>query len=66
MTNELIDAPPEGEALPPRPRFNARTSATVGLFVLALLFTLRFARGFLVPIAISLLLDFLFTPVTRW
>ncbi|HKP28216.1 MAG TPA: AI-2E family transporter [Gemmatimonadales bacterium] len=38
----------------------------MGLFVLALLVVLRFARGFLVPLAISLLLDFLFSPVIRW
>ena len=66
MTTELIDAPPNGEALPPPPRFDARTAATVGLFVLALLVVLRLARGFLVPIAIALLLDFLFSPVIRW
>jgi predicted PurR-regulated permease PerM len=66
MTTELLEAPAEGEALPTPPRFNARTAATVGLFVLALLVVLRFARSFLVPIAISLLLDFLFSPLIRW
>jgi predicted PurR-regulated permease PerM len=66
MTTEPPDATPEGEAAPAPPRFDARTAATVGLFVLAVLVILRFARAFLVPIAISLLLDFLFTPVIRW
>ena len=66
MTTEHPDTSPEGEALVATPRFNARTVATVGLFVIALLAILRFARGFLVPIAISLLLDFLLSPVIRW
>jgi len=63
---DLIDAPPTEELAPVRLRLSARTVATVGLFVLAILFTLRFARGFLVPIAVSLLLDFLLSPVIRW
>ena len=66
MTTDLLEAPAEGEAGTSPPRFDARTAATVGLFVLALLVILRFARAFLVPIAISLLLDFLFSPVIRW
>lgn len=66
MTTEQPDTPPEGEAVPAPARFDARTAATVGLLVLAVLVILRFARGFLVPIAISLLLDFLFSPVIRW
>jgi predicted PurR-regulated permease PerM len=35
------------------------------LAVLALLYTLYFARGFLLPITLALLLDFLFSPVVR-
>ena len=66
MTTELLGSPPEGEGGTPPSRFDARTAATVGLLVLALLVVLRFARTFLVPIAISLLLDFLFSPVIRW
>ena len=66
MTTELLESPAEGEATPPAPRFDARTIALVGLFVLATLFTLRIARSFLVPIAVSLLLDFLFSPIVRW
>lgn len=50
---------------PARPRFDVRTVALVGLFVLLILFTLRLARSFLVPIAIALLLDFLLSPVIR-
>src|SRR5262245_41768033 len=66
MTTELLETPVEGEAAPAPQRIDARTAATVGLFVLGLLVVLRFARGFLVPIAISLMLDFLFSPVIRW
>jgi len=60
-----MDAPPAEEAPARFQRLNVRTIATVGLFVLAVLFTLRFARGFLVPIAVSLLLDFLLSPAIR-
>ena len=66
MTTQLLESPEEGEASPPAPRFDARTIALVGLFVLGALYTLRIARSFLVPIAVSLLLDFLFSPVIRW
>ncbi len=36
------------------------------LTVLAILYTLYFARAFLVPVAFALLLDFLLSPVVRW
>ncbi len=39
--------------------------AAVGLFVLAVLYTLHFARSFLLPIVIAVLLDFLLSPVVR-
>jgi predicted PurR-regulated permease PerM len=43
-----------------------RAIALVGLFVLATLYTLRFARPFILPIVFALLLDFLLTPAVRW
>lgn len=36
------------------------------LSTLAVLYTLYFARGFLLPIAFAMLLNFLFSPVMRW
>lgn len=43
----------------------ARSAALVILSILALLYTLYFARGFLIPITVAILLDFLFSPVIR-
>jgi predicted PurR-regulated permease PerM len=40
-------------------------SALVGLFVLAIFYTLYFARAFLLPIVLAVLLDFLFSPIVR-
>jgi predicted PurR-regulated permease PerM len=42
-----------------------RPSALVVLAVLATLYTLYFARGFLLPIAFAILLDFLLSPAVR-
>jgi predicted PurR-regulated permease PerM len=42
-----------------------RSVAITGLFVLAVLYTLFFARAFLLPIVIAVLLDFLLSPVIR-
>lgn len=42
-----------------------RSAATTGLFVLAVLYTVYFAREFLMPIAFALLLTFLLSPVVR-
>ena len=39
--------------------------AITGLFVLATLYTLYFARAFLLPITLAVLLDFLLSPVIR-
>ena len=47
-------------------RTDMRAIALVGLFVLATLYTLRFARPFILPIVFALLLDFLLTPAVRW
>jgi predicted PurR-regulated permease PerM len=43
----------------------ARSVGVTTLTVLALLYTLYFARPFLLPLAFALLLDFLFSPVVR-
>jgi predicted PurR-regulated permease PerM len=46
-------------------RMGARSVAITGLFVLAVLYTLYFARAFLLPIVIAVLLDFLLSPIIR-
>jgi len=43
----------------------ARPGAQTGLFVLALLYTIYFARPVLLPLTLGLILDFLFRPVVR-
>ena len=50
---ELLDGP------------DLRTIAQVGLFVLAVAYTLYFARAFLLPVAVALFLDFLLSPIVR-
>ncbi len=52
-----------GEAL--RERMEIRSVAITGLFVLAVFYTLYFARPFLLPIVIAMLLDFLLSPIIR-
>jgi predicted PurR-regulated permease PerM len=52
-----------GQAL--RDRVEIRSIAVTGLFVLAVLYTLYFARAFLLPIVLAVLLDFLLSPVIR-
>ncbi len=42
-----------------------RSIAITGLFLLALLYTLHFARSFLIPVVLAVLLDFLLSPVIR-
>jgi predicted PurR-regulated permease PerM len=42
-----------------------RSIAITGLFVLAVLYTLYFARAFLLPIVLAVLLDFLLSPLIR-
>jgi len=46
-------------------RLEVRSVAITGLFVLAVLYTLFFARAFLLPIVLAILLDFLLSPVIR-
>ena len=48
-----------------RERMEVRSVAITGLFVLAVLYTLYFARAFLLPIVIAVLLDFLLSPIIR-
>src|SRR5690242_11565958 len=52
-----------GQAL--RDRVEVRSIGITGLFVLAVLYTLFFARAFLLPIVLAILLDFLLSPVIR-
>ena len=52
-----------GEAL--TQRLEVRSIAITGLFVLALFYTLYFARAFVLPILLAILLDFLLSPVVR-
>ena len=63
---DITDTPPAEETAPQPVRMDPRTVAMVGLLVLAVLYTLRIARPLLVPIAVSLLLDFLLSPIVRW
>ncbi|MEP6686887.1 MAG: AI-2E family transporter [Gemmatimonadales bacterium] len=48
-----------------RDRIEVRSVAITGLFILAVLYTLFFARAFLLPIVLAILLDFLLSPVIR-
>ena len=52
-----------GEAL--RDRVEVRSVAITGLFVLAVFYTLYFARAFFLPIVLAVLLDFLLSPIIR-
>ena len=52
-----------GDAL--RDRVEVRSVAITGLFILAVLYTLFFARAFLLPIILAVLLDFLLSPLIR-
>jgi len=44
---------------------DARHISLVGLFILAVLYTLHFAQVFILPIVLAILLDFLLSPVVR-
>ncbi len=44
----------------------AASYAVMGLFALACLYTMHIAKAILLPIAIAILLDFLFSPAVRW
>jgi predicted PurR-regulated permease PerM len=44
---------------------DARHISLVGLFILAVLYTLHFAQAFILPIVLAILLDFLLSPLVR-
>jgi predicted PurR-regulated permease PerM len=48
-----------------RDRIEVRSLVLTGLFVLAVLYTLYFARAFVFPIVLAVLLDFLLSPIIR-
>lgn len=48
-----------------REQIEVRSIAITGLLILALFYTLYFARAFILPILLAILLDFLFSPVVR-
>jgi predicted PurR-regulated permease PerM len=52
-----------GEAL--RDRMEVHSIAMTGLLVLAVFYTLYFARAFFLPIVLAILLDFLLSPIIR-
>jgi predicted PurR-regulated permease PerM len=60
---EQPDLGKTGEALREEPE--VRSIAITGLLVLALFYTLYFAREFFLPIVLALLLDFLLSPLIR-
>lgn len=74
MIDPALPEPPEEER--PRPNlgklrdafqgpFGIRSLALTGLFFLAALYTLYFARAFFLPIVLAILLSFLLSPVVR-
>jgi predicted PurR-regulated permease PerM len=60
---EQADLRKLGEAL--GKHVEVRSIAVTGLFVLAVCYTLYFAREFLLPIVLAVLLDFLLSPIIR-
>ncbi|MGH7703087.1 MAG: AI-2E family transporter [Gemmatimonadales bacterium] len=62
------EEPPESRGLSTlfRRSIDIRSLGSSGLFLLGLLYTLRFARPFLVPVVLALLLSFLLRPSVRW
>jgi len=56
---------PASDGGAPHDRVEVRFIAITGLFVLAVLYTLYFARAFLLPIVLAVLLDFLLSPIIR-
>jgi predicted PurR-regulated permease PerM len=62
---DRIQTPPRLRVEAGRPERPIRSAALTGLFVLALLYTLRAAREFLLPLAIGLMAYFLLVPLVR-
>src|SRR5687768_11177953 len=48
-----------------RDRVEITSIAITGLFILALFYTLYFARAFFMPLIFALMLDFLLSPIVR-
>lgn len=48
------------------PGFDAQTKVLVALLVIALVFVAYLARGFLIPIAAAVFINFLLSPLVRW
>ena len=74
QVDETADAPPREAGAPPPDiartanaftTVRARSLGVTILAILALLYTLFFARDFLLPVVIAVLLDLLFSPVVR-
>jgi predicted PurR-regulated permease PerM len=66
-----MDDSPAGSAagqapLPPLRKRDPRVVLLTGLLLLAILYTLYFARAVILPIVIAILLNFLFSPAVRW
>lgn len=57
--------PPSPERRGTMSRLRVRSNATVGLFILACLYTVAFARPFLLPLTVAFMLHFLLIPVVR-
>jgi len=64
-----VDADPDPKQAPDRrgtiARLRVRSHATVGLFILACLYTVAFARPFLLPLTVAFMLHFLLIPAVR-
>jgi hypothetical protein len=53
------------EAMAARSGLDPRTVGIIGIFLLGILYTLYFARAFLLPVTIAILLNFLLSPAVR-
>ena len=57
---------PSAEARPSWRSRDPRVMLLAGILLLAIFYTLYFARGVILPITIAVLLNFLFSPPVRW
>lgn len=74
VTPEALTPPPGPTGEPPNvhrlaslfgENADARHISLVGLFILAVLYTLHLAQAFILPIVLAILLDFLLSPIVR-
>lgn len=63
-TQEIVSAPSERRSAPPDARLDRSLALTI-LAVLAVFYSLYFARTFLLPITLAVMLDFLLSPAVR-